>query len=63
MDRKTSTAISAGRQLTAAQLNTCLAIHRRRVRRLSWEGQTPEQQRLIRQIVDLASITLRREMV
>lgn len=62
MDRTISTATSAGRQLTDAQLNRCLVINRRRVRRLSWEGQTPEQQRRIRAFVDVAAITLRREM-
>ena len=52
----------AAKQLSFFDLERTLRVNRIRLRRLSWEGQSPEQQRRIRAFVDAAAITLRREM-
>ena len=51
----------AAKQLSFFKLERILQVNRIRLRRFSWEGQSPEQQRRIRAFVDAAAITLRRE--
>ena len=50
----------AAKQLSFFKLERILRVNRIRLRRFSWEGQSPEQQHRIRQLVDAAAITLRR---
>ena len=52
----------AAKQLSFFKLERILQVNRIRLRRFSWEGQSPEQQRRIRQLVDGAALCLRREM-